>query len=53
MSWSRKDLLGIEELSAKEIREVLDTAVTMKEISAREIKKVRAPASLLRSQKNA
>ena len=38
----RKDLLGITELSAEEITLVLDTAVGMKEISARPIKKVPA-----------
>ena len=40
MPWSRKHLLGIEGLEAAEITEVLDTAANMKEISAREIKKV-------------
>jgi aspartate carbamoyltransferase catalytic subunit len=39
-AWSRKDLLGMAELRPEEIRELLDTAATMKEISAREIKKV-------------
>ncbi len=39
-AWTRKDLLGIAGLSADEIRGILDTASTMKEISAREIKKV-------------
>ena len=38
--WSRKDLLGIEELDAAEVLTILDTAATMKEISTREIKKV-------------
>ncbi len=38
----RKDLLGIAELSAEEITLVLDTAVAMKEISSRPIKKVPA-----------
>ena len=37
-----KDLLGIAELSAEEITLVLDTAVAMKEISSRPIKKVPA-----------
>jgi len=41
-AWTRKDLLGIEELDPGEIQEVLDTAATMKEISTREIKKVPA-----------
>ena len=40
MELSHKDLLGIEELSAQEITLILDTAVSMKEVSAREIKKV-------------
>ena len=39
-SWSRKDLLGIAELSAEEIRLVLDTADTFREVSERPIKKV-------------
>jgi aspartate carbamoyltransferase catalytic subunit len=39
-AWSRKDLLGIEELAPAEILLILDTAATMKEISTREIKKV-------------
>jgi aspartate carbamoyltransferase catalytic subunit len=38
--WSRKDLLGMAELTQAEILEILDTARTMKEISTREIKKV-------------
>jgi aspartate carbamoyltransferase catalytic subunit len=40
--WTRKHLLGMEELSADEIRHVLDTAEGFKEISTRSIKK--APA---------
>jgi aspartate carbamoyltransferase catalytic subunit len=40
MGWKRKDLLGMQELEAAEITDVLDTAVSMKEISTREIKKV-------------
>ena len=38
----RKDLLGIAELAAEEISLILDTAVAMKEISSRPIKKVPA-----------
>ncbi len=38
--WRRKDLLGIEDLTAQEIRTVLDTGESFKEISTREIKKV-------------
>jgi aspartate carbamoyltransferase catalytic subunit len=40
MSWKRKDLLGMQDLDAAEISGVLDTAASMKEIAAREIKKV-------------
>jgi aspartate carbamoyltransferase catalytic subunit len=40
MGWTRKDLLGMQELDAAEIAGVLDTAVSMKEIATREIKKV-------------
>jgi aspartate carbamoyltransferase catalytic subunit len=40
--WSRKDLLGLEELSAEEIALVLDTAESFKEVSTRTIKKVPA-----------
>ncbi len=39
MSWKRKDLLGMQDLDAAEISGVLDTAASMKEIAAREIKK--------------
>lgn len=38
--WNRKDLLGIEDLSADEIKLILDTASAFKEISTRSIKKV-------------
>ncbi len=38
--WNRKDLLGLEELSADEINLILDTAESFKEISTRDIKKV-------------
>src|SRR5271170_3851577 len=40
--WSRKHLLGLEDLSADEIRFVLDTADSFKEVSTRSIKKVPA-----------
>src|SRR5688572_16615698 len=40
--WSRKHLLGLEELSAEEIRFLLDTADTFKEVSTRSVKKVPA-----------
>ncbi|HYB42191.1 MAG TPA: aspartate carbamoyltransferase catalytic subunit [Candidatus Methylomirabilis sp.] len=40
MGWKRKDLLGMQDLEAAEIAEVLDTADSMREIATREIKKV-------------
>src|SRR6478672_139433 len=40
--WTRKHLLGLEELSADEIRFVLDTADSFREVSTRSIKKVPA-----------
>src|SRR6476619_8501440 len=40
--WTRKHLLGLEELSAEEIRFVLDTADGFKEVSTRSVKKVPA-----------
>src|SRR6266576_6112733 len=40
--WTRKHLLGLEELSADEIRFILDTASSFKEVSTRSIKKVPA-----------
>ncbi len=40
--WTRKHLLGLEELSADEIRFVLDTARSLKEVSNRSVKKVPA-----------
>ncbi len=42
MQFNRKDILDIESLSADEINMILDTAVSMKEISERPIKKVPA-----------
>src|SRR5881396_2597344 len=41
-TWTRKHLLGLDELSADEIRFVLDTADSFKEVSTRSIKKVPA-----------
>ncbi|HWJ03117.1 MAG TPA: aspartate carbamoyltransferase catalytic subunit [Verrucomicrobiae bacterium] len=38
--WKRKDLLGIQELSTEEINLFLDTAIPMKDIIKRDIKKV-------------
>ncbi|MFH0771154.1 MAG: aspartate carbamoyltransferase catalytic subunit [Candidatus Omnitrophota bacterium] len=38
--WTRKDLLGLEELSSGEIELILETADSFKEISQRPIKKV-------------
>ena len=40
MALLQKDLLGIQELTAHEITLILDTAASMKEIAARDIKKV-------------
>ncbi len=42
MSWTKKDLLGLEYLSKDEIELILDTAESFKEVSTREIKKVPA-----------
>ena len=42
MPFTRKDLLGIRELSVEEITTILDTAGSFKEVSARAIKKVPA-----------
>ncbi len=42
MNWTRKDLLGLEELSREEIELILSTAESFKEVSSREIKKVPA-----------
>ncbi|KPK97755.1 MAG: aspartate carbamoyltransferase [Omnitrophica WOR_2 bacterium SM23_72] len=42
MTWTRKDLLGLEELSREEIELILSTAESFKEVSTREIKKVPA-----------
>jgi aspartate carbamoyltransferase catalytic subunit len=41
-TWTRKHLLGLEELSAEEIYFVLDTAASFKEVSTRSVKKVPA-----------
>jgi len=40
--WTRKHLLGLHELSADEIRFILDTADSFKEVSTRSVKKVPA-----------
>jgi aspartate carbamoyltransferase catalytic subunit len=40
--WTRKHLLGLEDLSADEINFVLDTAASFKEVSTRSVKKVPA-----------
>jgi aspartate carbamoyltransferase catalytic subunit len=39
-TWQRKDLLGIQELSADEIVHILDTAAAFKQVGERNIKKV-------------
>ncbi|MBI4372342.1 MAG: aspartate carbamoyltransferase catalytic subunit [Candidatus Omnitrophica bacterium] len=38
--WRRKDLVGIKDLTAEEIRLILDTAKSLQEISLRPVKKV-------------
>jgi aspartate carbamoyltransferase catalytic subunit len=40
--WTRKDLLGLEELSKEELELILSTAESFKEVSTRDIKKVPA-----------
>lgn len=40
--WTRKDLVGIRELSAAEINLLLDTATAFKQVGSRQIKKVPA-----------
>jgi aspartate carbamoyltransferase catalytic subunit len=40
--WTRRHLLSLEALSAQEINHILDTAVSLKEVSTRSIKKVPA-----------
>src|SRR5947207_7113514 len=40
--WTHKHLLAVEELSAEDIRYVLDTADSFKEVSTRSVKKVPA-----------
>lgn len=42
LTWSRPHLLGLAELSAEEIRSVLDTADGFREVSTRSVKKVPA-----------
>src|SRR3982750_1601308 len=42
MNWSRKDLLGLRELSVDEINFILETADAFKQVGTREIKKVPA-----------
>lgn len=42
LNWTKKDLLGLEYLTAEEITHILDTASSFKEVSTRDIKKVPA-----------
>src|SRR3954463_11156122 len=42
MRWTRKDLVGLRELSAEEISFVLETADAFKQVGTREVKKVPA-----------
>jgi aspartate carbamoyltransferase catalytic subunit len=39
-TWTRKDLVGIRDLNAEEIKLILDTAKSLQEISLRSVKKV-------------
>ncbi len=41
-AWTRKDLLGLQELSAEEIHFILETAKSFREVSMRPVKKVPA-----------
>src|ERR1700704_5863219 len=40
--WTRKHLLGLQQLSADELRFILDTALSFREVSTRSVKKVPA-----------
>lgn len=40
ITWTKKDLLGLEYLTAEEIELILDTAKSFKEVSTRKVKKV-------------
>lgn len=42
MAWTKKDLLGLEDLNREEIELILSTAESFKEVTTREIKKVPA-----------
>ncbi len=42
MNWTKKDLIGLENLTREEIETILETAVSFKEISSRQVKKVPA-----------
>ncbi|MCX7917956.1 MAG: aspartate carbamoyltransferase, partial [bacterium] len=42
MEWTRKDLIGLEELKKEEIETILDLASSFKDISSRSVKKVPA-----------
>ncbi len=42
MAWTKKDLLGLEDLSRQELEIILATAESFKEVSSRDIKKVPA-----------
>ena len=42
VAWTRKDLLGLKDLSREEIQLILDTAKSLSEISDRTVKKVPA-----------
>src|SRR3954466_4465880 len=40
MAWTRKHLLGLEELSREEILEILDKAASFKKVSTKNVKKL-------------
>ena len=40
INWTRKDLLGLQELTSEEIELILSTAESFKEVISRQIKKV-------------
>ena len=42
MTWTKKDLLDLYDLSAEEITTILDTAAEFKKVSQRNVKKVPA-----------
>ena len=49
MGLRSKDLLGIKDMTADEIKLILDTAATFKDVSERDIKKVPTPNPALKA----